>query len=131
MFFEKIKINLRIFQMRPTFHDPGMIIQVDDLCPRERQQEGRMGADDQLVPAVPDRFCEEISQDQLVLRTQAVFRLVQQAQGIHFDLALEMHEGAFPVGPLPQALAGFILNEPAHGFAAGLVNPVQMIQVVQ
>ena len=101
MFFKKIKINLRIFQMRPTFHDPGMIIQVDDLCPRECQQEGRVGADDQLIPAVTDGFCQKISQNKLVLRTQAIFRFIQQAQGVHLDLALEMHERTFPVGPFP------------------------------
>ena len=101
MLFKKIKVYFGIFQLRPVFRNSGMMIQIDDLCPRQCQQEGRMRADHQLIAAVPDRFRQEICEHQLVLRTQAVFRLVQQAQCIHFDLALEEHDCAFPVGPFP------------------------------
>ena len=90
-----------------------------------------MRTDYQLVSAVPDRFRQEIGQNQLILRTQAVFRLVQQAQGIHLNLALEEHDCVFSVGPFPQAFPGFIFDKAAFGLASGLVDPVQMIKVVQ
>ena len=85
-----------------------------------------MRTDYQLISAVPDRFRQEIGQNQLILRTQAVFRLVQQAQGIHLNLALEEHDCVFSVGPFPQAFPGFIFDKAAFGLASGLVDPVQI-----
>ena len=90
-----------------------------------------MRADDQLVAAVPDRLHQEIRQDDLVFRAQAVFRLVQQAERIHFDFSLEIHQRAFAVRALPQAFAGFVFDKPAHRFAAGRIDRVQVFKIFQ
>ena len=90
-----------------------------------------MRADDQLIAAVVHRLHQEIRQDQLVLRAQAVFRLIQEAKRIHLDLALEIYERAFPVGPLAQAFSGLIRDKTAHRFAPGLIDPMQPFQIIQ
>ena len=52
MLFEKFVVDMGISQFCPVVYDLGMVVKVNDFCTSERQQEGGMGTDHQLISAI-------------------------------------------------------------------------------
>jgi hypothetical protein len=101
---EEIVISSDVGQLGPFLRHYRIAVQVVDPGVIHRQQEGRVGGDDELTVVEAGRILYEAGQLHLEFRGHAVFRLVQQIDLITLDFVGEVHQGALAVGLLRQVV---------------------------
>jgi hypothetical protein len=98
MLSEQLVICPDVGQLCPAALAHGAGVKVIDERVAHREQEGRVGRDDELTAVKAHRVGEKLRQFALKTRREAVFGLIEQVEGIFPDLLRKIDEGALTVG---------------------------------
>lgn len=109
---EEIVISSDVGQLGPFLRHYRIAVQVVDPGVIYRQQEGRVGGDDELAVVEAGRILDKAGQLHLEFRGHTVFRLVKQIDLIALYLVGEVHQGALTVGLLRQVVYKVVSDIP-------------------
>ena len=128
---KEIEKGSDVFQFGPPADRYRAGVEVINPGVTQRQQKRRMGGQDKLAAEETDGIFEKTSQFQLAFCGKAVFRFVQQIEGVFPDPVREIGEGVFSVGTAPHVVHHAAPGELRFRKTPGVVYFFQLIVIVQ